>query len=70
MLCDAKVLSEPLLYLSLYLKKHREIYYNLPSKVREGDREVWLEFFLDDVRETAQSAVDTSRQILELFPFD
>lgn len=70
MLCEAGVLSEPLLYLSLYLKKHREAYYDLLNKVREGDWEAWLEFFLDGVRETAQSAVDTTRQILELFPID
>ena len=70
MLCEAGVLSEPLLYLSLYLKKHREAYYDLLNKVREGDWEAWLEFFLDGVRETAQSAVDTTRRILELFPID
>jgi len=70
MLCEAEVLSEPLLYLSLYLKKHRETYYDLLSKVREGDWEAWLEFFLEGLEETAQGALNTARQILELFPTD
>ena len=68
LLLHAGVLSEPLLYLSLYLKQHRSTYYSLLDRVRDtGDWESWLTFFLEGVRETAEAAVSTSRRLLELF---
>ena len=55
LLCDAGVLREPLLYLSLYLKQNRSTYYDLLDEVRRtGDWEAWLAFFLEGVRETAE----------------
>lgn len=45
--CAEGALEEPLLYLSLYLKKNRSQYYELLQKVRmEGAWEEWLLFFL------------------------
>lgn len=71
LLCAEGVLQEPLLYLSLYIKQHREAYYDLLQRVRtEGDWESWLLFFLSGVYETANQAVQTSRKILELFQND
>ncbi len=35
LLCGENAISEPTLYLSLYFKRHREIYYELLQKVRE-----------------------------------
>src|SRR5437016_1062192 len=71
LLCAEDVLQEPLLYLSLYFKQHRETYYDLLQQVRtEGDWESWLLFFLTGVYETANQAVRTSRSILELFQND
>jgi Fic family protein len=71
MLVDAKVLAHPLLYLSLYFKQHRADYYRLLDAVRhDGDWEVWLEFFLEGVAGTAQSAVDTAHRLLQLFKDD
>jgi Fic family protein len=71
LLCAEGVLQEPLLYLSLYFKQHRETYYDLLQRVRtEGDWESWLHFFLTGVHETANQAVHTSRRILELFQND
>ena len=68
LLLHAGVLREPLLYLSLYLKQHRSTYYSLLDRVRDtGDWESWLTFFLEGVQETAESAVSTSRRLLELF---
>lgn len=68
LLCEEGVLNEPLLYLSLYLKAHRQRYYDLLQKVRlEGDWEAWLEFFLAGVRETAASAVDTAKRLADMF---
>ena len=46
-LCAEGVLSEPLLYLSLYFKKHRDEYYRLLQEVRtDGDWEGWVRFLL------------------------
>src|SRR5713101_1595831 len=71
LLCAEDVLQEPLLYLSLYFKQHREAYYDLLQRVRtEGDWESWLHFFLMGVYETANQAVSTSKSILDLFQSD
>lgn len=71
MLCDAGVLSEPLLYLSLHLERHRGTYYDLLNEVRQtGDWEAWLEFFLDGVAQTAKNAVDTAAKMTRLFETD
>ncbi len=70
-LCDAGVLREPLLYLSLYFKQHREEYYSLLDRVRrEGDWEEWLVFFLDGVEQTAEGAVSTAQRLVTLFRED
>jgi len=64
-------LREPVLYLSLFLKTHRETYYDLLQQVRKnGDWEAWLEFFLIGVQETSDQAAETAKSILELFEAD
>jgi Fic family protein len=71
LLCAEGALSEPMLYLSLYLKRHRQRYYDLLQRVRvEGDWEEWLHFFLAGVVETAEEATSTARRILDLFERD
>jgi Fic family protein len=71
LLCVEGVLSEPLLYLSLYLKQHRARYYELLDDVRaNGDWESWLGFFADGVRETATGAVSTAQRLVALFQQD
>lgn len=70
-LCVEGVLREPLLYLSLYFKRHRPRYYELLDTVRrDGDWEEWLAFFAAAVSETADAAVDTARGLLDLFQAD
>ena len=50
LLCTHGILKEPILYLSLYFKSHRQQYYDLLQRVRDqGDWETWLEFFLDGI---------------------
>ncbi|WP_419164164.1 Fic family protein [Candidatus Palauibacter sp.] len=67
MLCDAGLLREPLLYLSLYFKQHRDTYYHLLSEMRRtGDWEAWLRFFLEGVRDVAEAAVATARSASEI----
>ena len=71
LLCAENVLREPTLYLSLYFKTHRQHYYDLLQRVRtHGEWEQWLEFFLEGVLETANQAVQTAHEILELFEED
>ncbi|MBU6301995.1 MAG: Fic family protein [Verrucomicrobia bacterium] len=65
------LLAQPLLYLSLYLKQHRSVYYDLLDRVRTtGDWEAWVDFFLEGVEETARGAVQTARRLVDLFETD
>jgi len=65
------LLAQPLLYLSLYLKEHRPVYYDLLDRVRtRGDWEAWVDFFLEGVERTAGGAVVTARRLVELFDAD
>lgn len=71
LLCVEDALTDPILYLSLYFKSHREEYYELLQRVRtEGAWEDWLRFFMEGVKETADQAVEAARSILELFDED
>ncbi len=71
LLCAEGVLREPLLYLSLFLKRNRADYYALLDTVRrEGDWEAWLEFFLEGVRQTAEGAMSTLERLESLFEED
>ena len=66
-----RLLSQPLLYLSLYFKQHRAEYYRLLDQVRlEGEWEAWLDFFLEGVEQTANNAVETAKRLLALFQED
>jgi Fic family protein len=71
LLCAAGTLPEPILYLSLYFKAHRQRYYELLQGVREtGDWESWITFFLEGVVETATEATQTARALIALFDTD
>lgn len=66
-LMSEDLLSEPLLYVSLYLKTHRQRYYELLNGVRKnGDWESWLHFFAEAIEFSAESAVDTAQQLLRI----
>ncbi len=71
LLCQAGVLREPILYLSLFFKQRRNDYYRLLDEVRTtGDWEAWLGFFLEGVRTTAAGAVSTAQRLIALFQED
>nr|MBP9692735.1 Fic family protein [Alphaproteobacteria bacterium] len=71
LLWENNLLSEPILYLSLFLKKNRTLYYDLLQQVRtHGIWETWLEFFLDGIHETASQALVTSEKMNTLFEHD
>jgi Fic family protein len=71
LLQQGRLLSQPLLYLSLYLKEHRSQYYDHLNRVRAtGDWEAWLDFFLEGVERTAEQAVGTARRLADVFQGD
>lgn len=67
LLRQRNVLQKPVLYLSHFLKRHRQEYYDHLQATRDkGDWEGWLEFFLRGVAEVSQEATETARKILVL----
>ncbi|MCA9633213.1 MAG: Fic family protein [Myxococcales bacterium] len=65
------LLTQPLLYLSLYLKKHRTEYYQRLTNVRtNGDWEGWLAFFLEGVTTIANESVASARELYGLVADD
>ncbi len=71
MLTEKQVLHEPVLYLSLFFKKHRHLYYDRLNGSRKDDGwKEWLDFFLQGVRDTANQAVHTAIEIDRLFRAD
>jgi Fic family protein len=71
LLCNSGMLNEPILYLSLYLKQHRQIYYELLQEVRlHGNWETWLEFFLEAIFTSSKDVIHTTIKINNLFESD
>jgi Fic family protein len=65
------LLKAPLLYLSLFFKRHREEYYRRLNLVRlEGDWEGWTDFFLDGVATISDEAVASARELFNLVTAD
>lgn len=65
------LLPQPLLYLSLYIKRHREEYYRRLNAVRtDGDWEGWLQYFLEGVATIADEAAVSARDLFRLVADD
>ncbi len=61
---DWGLLNQPLLYLSLFFKRHRAEYYRRLDAVRTvGDWEGWIGFFLEGVSAIAEEAISTARHL-------
>ncbi len=68
---DLGLLSEPLMYLSGYLKQHQVEYYRLLSAIRrDGDWESWVLFFLEGVDASAKQAEKSIVKIATLIAND
>ena len=66
-LCQQKILSRPLLYLSYYFKIYRSEYYQLLMNVRlNGDWESWVKFFLKGVAVVSDEATESAKSIIGL----
>ncbi len=65
------VMNSPLLYLSLYFKRHRAEYYRRLDAVRiEGDFEGWLKYFLEGVAVIAEETVSTTQKLFAMISSD
>jgi len=66
-LVEKKILNYPTLYLSLYLKEHKQDYYSKLTNVRNnGNYKEWIKFFLKGLIDTSQQIMKTTRSIQEL----
>jgi Fic family protein len=66
-----KLLSAPLLYLSLHFKRRRPDYYRLLNEVRRtGGWEEWTRFFLEGVAEIAEESATAARDLYRLVARD
>lgn len=70
-LVEKKILSLPVLYLSLYFKKHRSEYYEKLQNIRDyGQWEDWLIFFLRGVAQVSNLAAQTAKNVVKLREVD
>lgn len=61
------ILHKPTLYISKFIKRNQQAYYDCLYNIHaKGDYETWIKFFLTGVIETAQEAVDIARSITAL----
>ena len=61
------MLDQPLLYLSTYFEKYKDLYYDNLMRVRtHNDMLRWLKYFLTGVEQTATEAVETLTRIIKL----
>jgi len=67
-LTQTKRLGIPVLYLSSYFKKYQDRYYEVLNAYHSdgGSPNEWLDFFLDGIIETAESAIETCSKITSL----
>ncbi|MGB5161563.1 MAG: Fic family protein [Thermoanaerobaculia bacterium] len=68
---DWGLLSEPLLYLSLFFKRHRQEYYTRLGAIRtDGDWEGWLAYFLEGIAVVADESVTLIRSLFDVLTKD
>jgi len=66
-LVQKEILKQPILYLSDFLERNRQIYYdNLMLVRKKHDLQQWIKFFLVGIIETAKSSIETFENILQL----
>lgn len=66
-LIEKKVMTKPLLYLSSYFEKDKNLYYDNLTRVRtHNDMMQWIKYFLVGIAQTANKATSTLDKILSL----
>ena len=63
-----KILSQPMFYISAYLERNRDVYYErLLAISRDGDWNGWISFFLEALVLQSEENSKKARAILELY---
>jgi Fic family protein len=66
-LVEKEILKKPILYLSDFLERNRQLYYDNLMKVRlTNDIKQWFKFFLVGIIETAKGSIETFDNIMKL----
>lgn len=66
-LCEKKLLPQPLLHLSAFFEMHRQEYFDhLLNVSKHGAWQQWIQFFLRAIHDQARDAALRSRQLLDL----
>lgn len=66
-LVEKRLLDKPLLYLSYFFEKNRNLYYDNLTKVRTAnDLMQWIKYFLTGIEQVSVQSIDTLRKILDL----
>ncbi len=66
-LIEKQVLTKPLLYLSSFFEKNKNLYYDNLTRVRtHNDILQWIKYFLVGIAQTAEQAAETLSKIIEL----
>lgn len=66
-LIEKQVLAKPLLYLSSFFEKNKNLYYDNLTRVRtHNDILQWIKYFLVGIAQTAEQAAETLSKIIEL----
>ena len=61
------MLDKSCLYISDYIERNKDTYYDLLTRVRtHNDMIAWIKFFLEAVIETSKTAKDKFRNVVEL----
>jgi len=67
-LIKSKILEEPILYLSPYFKKYKDVYYSLLMEVRKkGNYDAWIKFFLEGIIEMAINTSEKVKRLIDLY---
>jgi Fic family protein len=66
-LVQKEILKKPILYLSDFFERNRQLYYDNLMLVRErNDLQQWIKFFLVGIIDTAKNSIDTFERIMQL----
>ncbi len=66
-LVEKEILKKPILYLSDFLERNRQLYYDNLMRVRtSNDIKQWFKFFLVGIIETAKGSIETFDSIMKL----
>ena len=61
------MLEKPCFYISDYIEKHKEVYYDTLTRVKtKNDMIGWIKFFLETVIETAKTVKDKFSKVVDL----